>query len=159
MQYLNHYIVDHLYYFHLKIKNQTYSKINCGQVLQILPPPAPLAMPVQALDHATGYLLATAALRGIQDRVRFGHGSIMRVSLARTGVELMRTLGHPAYEAQPLDPVRERDFEPDPENTFWGPALRARWPIRLQGMNAHWRVPAGPLGQSAAQWAIHNSRS
>ena len=119
----------------------------------------PTPLPVQALDHATGYLLATAALRGIQDRVRFGHGSIMRVSLARTGVELMRTLGHPAYEAQPLDPVRERDFEPDPENTFWGPALRARWPIRLQGMNAHWRVPAGPLGQSAAQWAIHNSRS
>ena len=119
----------------------------------------PVPLPVQALDHATGYLLATAALRGIQDRVRFGHGSIMRVSLARTGVELMKTLGHPACEPQPIGPVTDRDFEPDHEATFWGPALRARWPLQLPGMNARWSVPSGPLGQSRAHWATHRSRA
>ena len=119
----------------------------------------PIPLPVQALDHATGYLLATAALSGIQDRVKFGHGSIMRVSLARTGVELMRTLGHPACEPQPFGPVDDRDFEPDREATFWGPALRARWPLQLPGVNAHWSTPSGPLGRSQAHWATHRSRA
>lgn len=118
----------------------------------------PIPLPVQALDHATGYLLATAALRGIQDRVRFGHGSIMRVSLARTGVELMRTLGHPAYEPMPLGPLGEGDFVPDRETTFWGSALRARWPIRLHGVNTRWTDPAGPLGQSQAVWTKRHGR-
>ena len=116
----------------------------------------PVPLPVQALDHATGYLLATAALRGIQDRVKFGHGSVMRVSLARTGVELMRTLGQAAWAPQPFDPPDDRDFGAEPEMTYWGPALRARWPLELQGVSAHWSVPAGPLGHSQAVWPKHH---
>lgn len=112
----------------------------------------PVPLPVQALDHATGYLLATAVLRGIQDRVSFGRGSIQRVSLARTGVELMKTFGHPAYDPRPFAPITPADYQQAREETPWGPALRARWPIRASGVVAHWSLPAGPLGRAPAQW-------
>ena len=32
----------------------------------------PIPLPVQALDHATGYLLAAAAIRGLTERLRHG---------------------------------------------------------------------------------------
>ena len=44
----------------------------------------PTPLPVQALDHATGYLMAAAALRGLTVRRRDMTGSSARVSLART---------------------------------------------------------------------------
>ena len=120
--------------------------------------PRPVPLPVQALDHATGYLLATAVLRGLQDRVRNGRGSIARVSLARTAVELMKTLGQPAYAQQPFVPAAERDFESSREATYWGPALRARWPLVLRGVQAQWSVPSGPLGHARPQWVKRHDR-
>ncbi|MDE2576665.1 MAG: CoA transferase, partial [Rhodospirillales bacterium] len=45
-------------------------------------PPTPL--PVQALDHATGYLMAATAIAGLARRRAHGHGTAARLSLART---------------------------------------------------------------------------
>jgi crotonobetainyl-CoA:carnitine CoA-transferase CaiB-like acyl-CoA transferase len=47
-------------------------------------PQAPGALPVQALDHATGYLIAAAALRGLTLRQTTGHAAHARLALART---------------------------------------------------------------------------
>src|SRR5262249_4601695 len=44
----------------------------------------PVPLPVQALDHATGYLMAAAAVRGISERLAGGAGSRARFSLARS---------------------------------------------------------------------------
>ena len=43
----------------------------------------PVPLPVQALDHATGYLLAAAVLTGLAQRHEDGRGSRWRTSLAR----------------------------------------------------------------------------
>ena len=43
----------------------------------------PVSLPVPALDHATGYLLASAALTGLSLRRQDGRGSRWRASLAR----------------------------------------------------------------------------
>ena len=43
----------------------------------------PVPLPVQALDHATGYLLAAAAITGLTQRLADGSGSRWRTSLAR----------------------------------------------------------------------------
>jgi crotonobetainyl-CoA:carnitine CoA-transferase CaiB-like acyl-CoA transferase len=51
----------------------------------------PGALPVQALDHATGYRIAAAALRGLARRARgegAGHASL---ALAQTAADLMAT--------------------------------------------------------------------
>jgi crotonobetainyl-CoA:carnitine CoA-transferase CaiB-like acyl-CoA transferase len=50
----------------------------------------PGALPVQALDHATGYGLAAAALALLAERLRSGHGGAASLSLARTAEELLR---------------------------------------------------------------------
>ena len=51
---------------------------------------APGALPVQALDHATGYLLAGAVLREVAARLRGEDGAAIRLALAATAHELLR---------------------------------------------------------------------
>jgi hypothetical protein len=52
--------------------------------------PVPGALPAQALDHATGYLIAAAACLGLARRQSDGHGSHARLSLAQTAAALLR---------------------------------------------------------------------
>ncbi len=123
---------------------------HAGQQLAGSAKPKPL--PVQALDHATGYILATAALRGLEIRLRTGAGSIARASLARTGALLMTTLNHPEKNNQALAPETELDQAPAIEDTYWGAARRLHWPVGVSGINMQWDQPSGPLGSSEATW-------
>ena len=123
---------------------------HAGQQLAGSAKPKPL--PVQALDHATGYILATAALRGLEIRLRTGAGSIARASLARTGALLMTTLNHPEKNNQALAPETELDQAPAIEDTYWGAARRLHWPVDVSGINMQWDQPSGPLGSSEATW-------
>jgi crotonobetainyl-CoA:carnitine CoA-transferase CaiB-like acyl-CoA transferase len=50
--------------------------------------PTPLA--VQAIDHATGYLLAAASVRGLIERLQTGRGFEARASLAAWGPRAAR---------------------------------------------------------------------
>ena len=65
----------------------------------------PGSLPVQALDHATGYLMAAAALRAVAARERGEGAAQVRFALAATAAELMR---HPAEG----DAGRAGDCEP-----------------------------------------------
>ncbi|MEY4561244.1 MAG: Formyl-coenzyme transferase [Pseudomonadota bacterium] len=112
----------------------------------------PVPLPVQALDHATGYLLAMAALRGLAQRLHNGHGSIWRTSLARVGAELMRVPRNPAITPLPFDVESPRDWSNATENTAWGPARRLRWPLEVDGVETIWPHPACPLGSAQAVW-------
>ncbi len=110
----------------------------------------PCPLPVQALDHATGYLLAAAAVRGVA--ARLGGGALRaRLSLARTAKLLLdQGTGHPQEPA--FAPETAADQAPEIERTVWGDARRIAWPITLQGCRAGWAHPASPLGSAAAQW-------
>ena len=110
----------------------------------------PVPLPVQALDHATGYLMATAVLRALAQRTLDGRGSIVRASLARTGALLMAA---PRVDTQtPAAPETEADWSPETEHTVWGPARRLRWPLQVQGVDATWASPATALGSSDPVW-------
>ncbi|MDO3646525.1 CoA transferase [Nocardia mangyaensis] len=66
----------------------------------------PGALPAQALDHASGYLLAAGTIDALCAHADDGHGRDVRVSLARTASWLLagdRTPDHPA--AEPPDPA------------------------------------------------------
>jgi len=52
----------------------------------------PTPLPVQALDHATGYLMAAAAVRGLAERLKTGRGFEARTSLARVAGLLVGAL-------------------------------------------------------------------
>ncbi len=109
-------------------------------------PPTPL--PVQALDHSTGYLAATAALRGLCERRRTGLGSVSRVSLARTALLLQDFRTNPDRA-----PVQKLDRSgAQPEQTYWGPGKRLPGPVVVGSAQMSWTVPAAPLGSAPAEW-------
>ena len=108
----------------------------------------PTPLPVQALDHATGYLLAAAVLRGLQRRLTTGAGSATRASLARTAL-LLVSQGLVEAEAA-FAPEEAADLASATEATAWGPAQRLLPPLHVDGMPLHWALPAGPLGDTSA---------
>ena len=110
----------------------------------------PTPLPVQALDHATGYFMVAAAVRGLSARRASREGSLARLSLARTAA-LLTSIGAPSEEAALAKPERD-DFDAATEATAWGPALRLRPPVRVEGAPMRWEIPAGALGSSPARW-------
>ena len=113
---------------------------------------APRPLPVQALDHATGCLMAAAVLHGLAERLRHGRGCSVRLSLARTAGELTAHR-YPAFlTGETLPPATRRDCRDTLELTAWGGAFRLRAPLALDGTLMLWHSPAGPLGRDLPVW-------
>ena len=109
----------------------------------------PVPLPVQALDHATGYLMAASALHALSAR-REGRILRARHSLARTAA-LLTDHQRELENATPLEPA-SGDLAEAIEATFWGPARRWKFPLSGPGLHSTWRHPAGPLRRDAALW-------
>jgi crotonobetainyl-CoA:carnitine CoA-transferase CaiB-like acyl-CoA transferase len=108
----------------------------------------PTPLPVQALDHATGYLAAAAVLTGLAVRVRKGRGWRGRLSLARTALELENARGLPRA-SHFLD---EAELPADPIATPWGRALLLHPPLELGGVTVRWEHAPRNLGADEAAW-------
>jgi hypothetical protein len=73
------------------------------------PDGTPGALPVQALDHATGYRIAAAAMRGLARRARGEGAEHTQLALAQTAADLMSMRGQsphaqwPQVEGPPLE--------------------------------------------------------
>ncbi|RON48974.1 CoA transferase [Pseudomonas frederiksbergensis] len=103
----------------------------------------PTPLPVQALDHATGYLMAAAAIKLL------GQGGSARLSLARTAKLLIE---QGAGTNEPLRAEDENDQGLLVEQTPWGPAHRLHVPLKITGTPLQWTLPAAELGSHRAQW-------
>ena len=103
----------------------------------------PTPLPVQALDHATGYLMAAAAI------TLLGRGGSARLSLARTAKLLIEN--GPGTD-EPLRAEDENDQGLLIEQTPWGPAHRLHVPLKITGTPLQWAIPAAELGSHRAQW-------
>ncbi|MFF5929475.1 CoA transferase [Streptomyces hydrogenans] len=101
----------------------------------------PGALPAQALDHGTGYLLAAAVLRSLTERERDGGGRLVRLALARTGHWL--THGLPRYE-----PGRHLAESEGP----LGRLRHAMSPVAYEGGPAGWSRPPGVQGGDSPAW-------
>lgn len=110
----------------------------------------PTPLPVQALDHATGYLMAAATLAALDKGARGNGISSARLSLARTGDLLARhcsaVVGTLGLRPEPAD------LSPIIERTPWGHARRLRPPFNIEGTVVAWDSPAGELGAVSATW-------
>ena len=112
----------------------------------------PVPLPVQALDHATGYLMAAAALSGLMARLSEGKVVRSRLSLARTAKLLMdHQTGAEGTDFVPPGPA---DLADGTEMTSWGPARRVIVPATVETCPMVWDRPATALGSGVADWLI-----
>jgi hypothetical protein len=110
----------------------------------------PVPLPVQALDHATGYLLAAAVGRALTARLT--HGAVHRIRASLVGTaNLLWSLPRPADSAPP--PMPEPGEIPLVDTrTAWGPARRVAVPGEIDGAAPELRIEAGPLGRHEPAW-------
>ncbi|MFF9621117.1 CoA transferase [Streptomyces griseosporeus] len=114
-------------------------------------PGRPGALPAQALDHGTGFLLAAAVLRALTEQSYEGGSRLVRLSLARTAAWLTgggrpaATVGAVPYDS-PLPWLAEAG----------SPLGRLRYalpPVSFTGGPADWARPPGRWGTDPARWA------
>ncbi|WPP29071.1 CoA transferase [Streptomyces sp. CL7] len=108
----------------------------------------PGALPAQALDHGTGYLLAAGVLRALSDQADAGGGRLVRVALARTAAEVRAgAAGSAAHGGEvPATPwLAER-------NSPLGRLRYALPPVDFEGGPRDWARPPGAWGADAARW-------
>ncbi|WP_353829054.1 CoA transferase [Agromyces sp. SYSU T0242] len=115
-------------------------------------PQAPGVLPAQALDHATGYLLAAAIVTLIERRERRGGAWLARMSLRRTAAELLgmprRAAPGPAgLDDAVRDAIAEELSGPAGEQRLAAPAIASPdGPMR-------WRDAPRRWGSDRPEWA------
>ncbi|MGI4858070.1 MAG: CoA transferase [Janthinobacterium lividum] len=112
----------------------------------------PVPLPVQAIDHATGYLMAAAVVRSLQRRVAEGRTTTAKLSLAATAHSL---LALPRIVEMSEDSrSRSADYQVSLEQTEWGAAKRCRSPLLVNDVPLTWRYPASSLGTAEPVWRV-----
>jgi hypothetical protein len=106
---------------------------------------------VQALDHATGYLLAAAVGRALTARLTRGVASRVLASLTGTA-NLLWSLPRPADLGDVPPMPRREEFKLADARTAWGPARRVPVPGDIAGTAPELRLEAGPLGRHEPAW-------
>jgi hypothetical protein len=94
----------------------------------------PRALPMQALDHAAGWLAALAAIAGLRRRAAEGGSWHADVSLARTA-DWLDSLGRVPLDPPPADDVSDLLTETD---TPAGRLTHVRMPGRIGGEPLDW---------------------
>ena len=106
----------------------------------------PGALPVQALDHATGYGLAAAVFALLAQRLGTGRGGTARLSLARTAEELLLLSTVSATDVDLPEPEYHEVDSPYGRLRYVGP------PITVDGVPVGYQEPPVTYGSSALRW-------
>lgn len=106
-------------------------------------------LPAQALDHATGYLLAAAVLRALGDRRTEGGGRHLRFSLAGTASWLLHGIDAVPAEGHGYDPARWLTETP----SSFGLLSHALPPVHYDGAPGNWTQAPTPWGSDLPRWA------
>jgi hypothetical protein len=114
----------------------------------------PKELPAQALDHATGYLMAFGAMMALLRKAREGGSWHVRVSLAQTG-HWFKGLGRldGGFEAPDPKPEDVSDLLETME-TPQGALTFVKHAALLSETPAHWSRPPVPLGTHAPVWPV-----
>jgi hypothetical protein len=112
----------------------------------------PKELPMQILDHATGYLMAFGAMMARLRQAREGGSWHVRVSLAQTGRWLwnLGRLGHGIAAAD----VTKADVLPllEQSRSGFGALQAVRHAAVMSATPASWLRPAMPLGSDVPEW-------
>ncbi|MFI7388740.1 CoA transferase [Streptomyces sp. NPDC049813] len=110
----------------------------------------PGALPAQALDHGTGYLIAAGVLRCLTDRAGHGGSYVLRYALAQTAQWLLAGRDDPAPGAAGAAP------DPAPwlaeTDSAVGRLRHARTPVSFTGGPADWARSPSRWGTDEPVW-------
>lgn len=112
----------------------------------------PKELPCQALDHGSGYLLATGAMMALKRQREEGGSWLVRVSLAQTGAWIARLgrIDNGFACANPgFDDVQDLL---DTTDSGFGPMTAVKHAAHLSATPVGWDRPSVPLGTHAPQW-------
>jgi hypothetical protein len=118
------------------------------------PSGVPGALPAQALDHGTGYLLATAVLRSLTEQQQGRAGSrVVRLALAQTAHWLLHGQPQSSRAATPDEPgaYDPADWLMETEGPL-GRLRHARSPLSYEGGPTDWPHPPRNPGTDATEW-------
>lgn len=104
----------------------------------------PTPLPVQALDQATGYFMATAVIQAIELRDLHDIISHAKCSLAATAHLLQQECRSELSES--MIKVNDDDYAPQVEDTDWGTAKRIQFPLKFTDSKVSWPSGAKKLG-------------
>jgi crotonobetainyl-CoA:carnitine CoA-transferase CaiB-like acyl-CoA transferase len=112
----------------------------------------PMPLPCQALDHATGYLMAFGAMTALKRRATEGGSWHVRCSLAQTG-HWVRNLGRIEGGLACPDPkfADIRDLTEEGESG-WGRLTGVRPSATMSETPPRWLRPSMPLGSHPPRW-------
>ena len=132
---------------------QNASGINVAEA-EALGVPAPKELPAQALDHATGYLMAFGAMIALRRKAEEGVSWHVRVSLAQTG-HWLTSLGRlengfacPEPSGEELKDLTEERATPFGRLSF------VKHAAHLSDTPAFWARPPAKLGAHAPVWPV-----
>jgi crotonobetainyl-CoA:carnitine CoA-transferase CaiB-like acyl-CoA transferase len=111
----------------------------------------PRPLPCQALDHASGYLLALGAMAALLRRAEEGGSWLVRVALAGTG-EWIKRLGRVEGGLAAPGITDATPWMEDSDSGF-GRMSAVRHGAILSRTPARWARPAMPLGSHDAVWS------
>lgn len=115
----------------------------------------PKELPCQALDHGTGFLMATGAMIALKRQAEEGGSWLVRVSLAQTGEWLWKlgSLGSDGLKAP--DPTREDVGDLlEASASGFGPMSAVRHAGLLSETPARFVRPSMPLASHDATWPL-----
>lgn len=114
----------------------------------------PKELPAQALDHATGYLMAFGAMMALLRKTREGGSWHVRVSLAQTG-HWLKGLGRLERGFDCAEPSGEEiKALTEAMDTPFGRGSFVRHAARLSETPAYWARPPAKLGTHAPVWPV-----
>ncbi|KAF2667973.1 CoA-transferase family III [Microthyrium microscopicum] len=111
-------------------------------------------LPCQALDHGSGYLLATGIAAALYRREVEGGSWVVEVSLAGTG-RYLRSLGrHEGRSGFDVENLAEDDLKGllETKESGFGSLTALKHSVSIQDVSVGWEVMPKPLGSDEARW-------
>lgn len=124
-------------------------QMSCG-IAAALGSDRPRPLPAQALDHATGMLVAAAVCRALTMRTQTGHTFDVRAALIGTA-NFLCGLADPA--ALNIEPPAFAADDTELRHTYWGPGRAVPVPGCIGGSRPALRIEPGPLGRHTPKFA------
>ncbi|CAD0114506.1 unnamed protein product [Aureobasidium uvarum] len=135
---------------------QTCSGMNVSEAQHAGGGEAARPLPCQALDHASGYLLATGVLAALYHRTCQGGAWQVDVSLACT-MKYLRSLGqyHGSSGFQCGDYKQQAEIPAEyleSRETGFGRMVAVKHSAKVSGCEVGWDIMPKPLGSDSAEW-------